>query len=177
VLVVGLLLGGAGSNGDHGAQHPSQPPAQAPVSVSAPPSTGAATVSACARVISALPLTLAGQDVRRTVSDPPSGAIQAWGDPAIVLRCGVARPKSLYPGSATEFQDASTVNYDVTGDGDANVWTSVDRAVYIAVTIPSKYQGADVMPIVSHAIATVLKPVCSTDQNEPDPAKLCTRRP
>jgi hypothetical protein len=178
VLIVGLLLGGAGSN-DKGATHPSQPTVLPPVTVSAPPSTSAATVSACAQVISGLPLTLAGQDVRRTESTPASGAIQAWGDPAIVLRCGVDRPKSLVPGSSAEYISTTGTSgpfYDVTTDDGANVYTSVDRAVYIAVTVPAKYHAAP-MPTISRAIAKVLPPVCSTDPNEPDPAKLCTRRP
>lgn len=47
---------------------------------------------ACARLIEALPRELAGQP-RRTVSGSAYAA--AWGDPAIVLRCGVPVPKSF----------------------------------------------------------------------------------
>jgi hypothetical protein len=176
--VVGLLLGGAGSSHDP-APVPSAGAVLPAVSVAAPPATDAATVSTCAQVISALPLVLDGQNLRRTVSEPASGLIQAWGDPAIVLRCGVARPKSLTPGSTAEFQSggvASGPYYDVTADNGANVWTTVDRSVYIAVTVPARYQGADVMPTVSRAIAKVLPAVCSTDSAEPDVTKLCTRR-
>lgn len=178
VVIVGLLLGGAGSS-DKPSQSPSQGAVLPPATVSAPPSTDSATVSACAQVISALPLTLDGQDVRRTVSTPASGAIQAWGDPAIVLRCGVSRPAALHPGSSVQFQSGGSSRgpyYDVTSAHGANVWTTVDRAVYIAVTVPSKYQGGDVMPTVSRAIAKVLPAVCSTDPQEPDVSKLCTRR-
>jgi hypothetical protein len=176
VIIAGLLIGGGSS--DKGAQHPSQQPSVlAPVSVSAPAATDAATVSRCAEVISALPLTLDGQSVRRSVSDPPSGAIQAWGSPAIVLRCGVSRPKDLVPGSHAEYYRVTTGGpyYDVTTQGGANVFTTVDRAVYIAVTVPAEYHS-DPMPTVSRAIAKVLPAVCSTDPDEPDPAKLCTRR-
>jgi hypothetical protein len=176
-LVVGLLIGGAGSS-DHGAQHPSASGSVLPpISASAPPSTGAVTVSKCAQVISALPLTLGGQDLRRTVSNPPSGQIQAWGDPAIVFRCGVSRPSSLVPGSSAQlfaFTHGGPF-YDVTSSSGANTYTTVDRAIYIAVTVPRKYHS-DPMPTLSRAIAKVLPAVCSTDPNEPDPAKLCTRR-
>jgi hypothetical protein len=178
VVVVGLFLGGAGSHGN-GAQHPSASGSVLPpVPVSAPPSTDAATVSRCADVISELPLVLDGQAVRRTVSDPPSGSVQAWGEPAIVLRCGVSRPKDLVPGSDAQLFAFTPGGpyYDVTTQHGANVFTAVDRAVYIAVTVPSKYHS-DPMPTVSRAIAKVLPAVCSTDPHEADPAKLCTRRP
>jgi hypothetical protein len=147
------------------------------VTVSAPPATDAATVSTCAQVISALPLTLDGQNLRRTVSDPASGLIQAWGDPAIVLRCGVARPKTLVPGDSTQIYGviAGGPFYDVTSNNGANVYTSIDRAVYIEITVPQKYHSDPIVP-VSKAIAKVLPAVCSTDPNEPDVTKLCTRR-
>jgi hypothetical protein len=177
VLVIGLLLGGAGSHDP--SPVPSAGAVLPAVTVAAPPATDAPTVSTCAQVISALPLILDGQNLRRTVSDPASGLVQAWGDPAIVLRCGVARPKSLVPGSSTEFQlggDRSGPYYDVTSANGADIWTTVDRAVYVDVTIPSKYLGLNVMPPVSRAIAKVLPAVCSIDPTEPDVTKLCTRR-
>jgi hypothetical protein len=178
VLIVGLVLGGAGSS-DSPSSHPTAGAVLPAVSVAAPPTPNSATVSTCAQVISALPLVLDGQNLRRTVSNPATGLIQAWGDPAIVLRCGVARPKSLVPGSSAEFQSGGVASgpfYDVTPGNGADVWTTVDRSVYIEVVVPQHYQGSDVMPAVSKAIAKVLPPVCSTDPNEPDPDKLCTRR-
>ena len=96
VVVVALLL----DSGGPGSSSPSKLPSVAPaVSVAAPPSSDDATIATCAQVISALPLQLDGQNLRRTTSNPPSPSIVAWGDPAIVLRCGVARPASLHPGS------------------------------------------------------------------------------
>jgi hypothetical protein len=178
VLVVGLLLGGAGSS--DGGAHPSAAGSVLPVvSASAPPSTSAATVSTCAQVISALPLTLDKQSLRRTESDPPSSQIEAWGDPAIVFRCGVSRPEDLVPGSSTEYilgGNRSGPYYDVTSANGAEIWTTVDRSIYVEVTVPTKYQGADVMPPLSRAIAKVLPSVCSVNDQEPDPDKLCTRR-
>jgi hypothetical protein len=178
VLVVGLLLGGAGSS--DGGAHPTAAGSVLPaVTVSAPPSTSAATVSTCAQVISALPLTLDHQDLRRTRSTPDSGQIQAWGDPSIVFRCGVSRPTDLVPGSSTEYilgGNRAGPYYDVTSANDAEIWTTVDRSIYIEVTVPTTYQGADVMPPVSRAIAKVLPAVCAVNDQEPNPDKLCTRR-
>jgi hypothetical protein len=154
-----------------------------PVSVTAPTDSSSATVTTCAQVISAMPLRLDGQDLRRTVSNPPSSSIVAWGDPAIVLRCGVARPADLVPGSSAQFISVTGQRgpyYDVKSNGDANVYTTVDRAVYIDLTIPSKYLSAPPLPTVSDAIARVLRPVCVAGQPWAGPLPprdtLCDRR-
>jgi hypothetical protein len=177
VIVVGLLLGGAGSSGPDAT--PTAGAALPAVTVSAPTSTDAATVAVCAQVISALPLRLAGQNVRGTVSTPPSPSIVAWGNPAIVLRCGVTRPKTLVPGSSVHFYSFGKATddpyYDVTTSNGANVYTTVDRAVYVEVSIPATYTAAPIVT-VSTAIAKVLPSVCSVDASEPDTSKLCTRR-
>lgn len=148
------------------------------ISVAAPPATDSATVSMCAQVISSLPLVLDGQDLRRTTSKPASGLIQAWGDPAIVVRCGVARPKTLVPGSDETVIGVITGGpfYFVTSAHGAQIYTTIDRAVYVDISVPAKYHS-DPVVAVSKAIAKVLPAVCSTDSaNEPDPDKLCTRR-
>jgi hypothetical protein len=111
---------------------------------------------------------------------PVTPFVVAWGDPAIVLRCGVNRPASLKPGSDKDLiagGDLSGAYYDVTRAGAANVYTAVDRAAYVSITIPSAYQGADQLPALNRAIITAMpKAVCSTDPQEPDVTKLCTRR-
>lgn len=159
----------------------SSPAVLPPVTVAAPQSSDARTVSTCANVISALPLVLSGQNLRRTVSDPPSPSIVAWGDPAIVLRCGVSRPADLKPNSGAQYVTGGVRTgpyYDVTQHGDANVWTTVDRAVYIEITVPVTYNSAPLTPI-SQAIAKVLKPVCEPQSSSGPlvPAnRLCTHR-
>jgi hypothetical protein len=177
VLALGLLLGGAGSS--DGGAHPSASGSVLPaITASAPPRTDAATVSTCAQVISALPLTLDHQDLRRTETQPASGQVQAWGDPAIVFACGVSRPEDLVPGSSVQYilgGNRAGPYYDVTPADGANVWTTVDRSIYISVTVPQKYQGGDVMPPISRAIAKVLPAVCTTG-DDPDVSRLCTRR-
>lgn len=180
VIVVGLLLGGAGSSGPS-----SKPTAGAPLptlTVSAPPSSDATTISTCAQVISALPLTLDGQALRLTVSKPASPSIVAWGDPAIVLRCGVARPATLKPGSSDQLFSAlgaSGPYFEVTRSGNANVYTFVDRAVYIDATVPAKYNSAP-LPTLATAIAKTLPAVCKPPPGPgetpvPDD-RLCSRR-
>ncbi len=179
-LIVAVALGvGAANGGFSGGGAGSAAPSGPLPAVTAPSPPNAATQqAACTRVLEKLPVSL-GKLAPRTVHTAASTVV-AWGEPAVVLSCGVARPKALHPGSSTEFVAGGELSgpyYDVTKRGNANVYTTVDRAAYVAVTIPSKYQGADYLPPLSRAIAAALPPVCTTDNTAPDPAKLCTRRP
>jgi hypothetical protein len=79
VLTVGLLAGCAGG-GNGGSED---------VSIDSP-APHARDRAVCARILAALPDSLAGEP-RRSVA--PRGALgAAWGDPAMVLTCGVDRP-------------------------------------------------------------------------------------
>jgi hypothetical protein len=130
-------------------------------------------------VLVELPVQLGTLAPRVVNPRPDSPYIVAWGNPPVVLRCGVDRPKALVPGSSAEFINGGDVAgpyFDVTRGQDGNVYTTVDRAPYISITVPTKYQGGTVLPPLSTAIAKALPAVCSTDPNEPDPDKLCTRR-
>jgi len=70
------------------------------------PDLSAADAAACRDLVDALPDTLAGQDRVDVTGDTSYGA--AWGDPAIVLTCGVGEPADL--------TDTSTcVQMDTTG--------------------------------------------------------------
>lgn len=63
-----------------------------PVAVDAP-RLDAADARACARLVDDLPQELAGQHRREVSGD--RGTAAAWGDPAIVLTCGVGSPPGL----------------------------------------------------------------------------------
>jgi hypothetical protein len=80
-VLAALLVGcGGGEDGD-GA-----------VEVDAPSAEGAAR-QACEELITRLPYELAGHRARQT--DPDDALAAAWGDPAIVLRCGVGMPEEF----------------------------------------------------------------------------------
>jgi len=143
---------------------------------SAPPQADT-EAAACAKVLAQLPVTLRGLDSRVVHTRPDTPFVVAWGDPAVVLRCGVARPGALKPGSGAEFilgGNPAGPFYDVQKEGDANVWTTVDRAAYVSITVPAKY-AADPVPTLSRAIAKALPPVCQVDPTAPN-RDLCTRR-
>jgi hypothetical protein len=89
----------------------------------------------------------------------------------------VDRPKTLVPGDSRQLFSFTPNGpaFDVTSANGAQVFTTVDRAIYISVSVPAKYHSAP-MPAISRAIAKVLPAVCSTDPNTKDVGKLCTRR-
>lgn len=157
-----------------------------PAVTAAAPPTNAANEVPCTSVLEALPTQLDGLDARQVVSNPSSPFVVGWGNPAVVLRCGVARPAELHPASTTDFQLISPpsgtagVYWDVTSRGSDEIYTSVDRAVYIEVSVPSTY-GAGPMPALSGLIAQALPAVCVGGQAESGTLvptdQLCTHRP
>ena len=107
-----------------------------------------------------LPDEVAGQD-QRTVQ-PPEALAAAWGDPPIVLRCGVKKPALLRPDSSCFVANdvgwfAELDGRPVTGlqpvDEDV-VFTTVGRSAYVEVTVPPAYEpAADALVDLSGAIS------------------------
>lgn len=161
VLVVVLVLvrvldDGDGGSGDDGSavadvDGPGQQRADLPVlPVDAPPPTPEAD-AACPALVQALPLDLAGEPARLVDSDTPYAA--AWGDPAVVLVCGVPQPEGLVPGEGLITIDA--VTWYVEQSEEATTWTAVDRGVYVRVTLPPGVDSAPVT-LLSGPIADTL---------------------
>ena len=152
-----------------------------PLDLSAPPQA-TAQAAACTKVLAQLPVQLNNLAPRIVHPSPPTPFVVAWGNPAVILRCGVDRPKSLVAGSSTQYFQNGTAadgpNFDVTKADGANVFTTVDRAAYISITVPSKYQGGTAVPPLSDAIAKALPAVCSIPDNNGNTGSLplCTRR-
>ena len=112
-------------------------------------------------MISSLPVQLDKYLPRQVHPFPyTSAAVAAWGDPAVVLQCGVPRPADLKPEStAIGFQINSNVYWFQSSDSKNNIFVAVDRAVYIKVTVPKAYTQPP-LPTLSDAIASVLPAVC-----------------
>lgn len=176
-MIVALGLGALTGDSDP-SSNPATAPASGAISASAPPRADV-DAAPCAKVLAQLPVNLGKLAPRVVRTKPDSPFVVAWGNPAVVLRCGEAKPKQLVPGSAERLQNAGSVAgpyFIVTNKDGANVWTSVDRAAYVSVTIPAQYQGGDIMPPLGAAIAKALPAVCSADPATPDIDKLCARR-
>ncbi len=129
------------------------------VDVVAPRPTGI-TKEQCVALIAAVPDQVAGQGQRAVTPDDALAA--AWGDPAIVLRCGVQRPALLRRDSACFAVNdvgwfAEHGGRPVTGrtavEGDV-VFTTIGRSAYVELTVPSDYEpAADALVDVAEAVA------------------------
>jgi len=108
--------------------------------VEVPPVTPEADAS-CPALMSTLPLELTGEPSRRVQSETPYA--YAWGDPAIVLVCGVDRPAG-YVAGVSAIQINGVQWYVDTDDPDTTVWTTVDRPVYVQISLPASVDSAPV---------------------------------
>jgi hypothetical protein len=146
-----------------------------------------ATLGKCAQLLSALPVqidatTAAGAATlapRRVIATPANAQVLAWGDPAVVLICGVSRPAALAPNSSNLLAGFNDVFWLPTTSKSQTVFTTVDRSIYIQVTVPSA-QDVQPLPIIATAVAKVLPPVCQVQgegETQVPTASLCTHRP
>ena len=119
--------------------------------VEVPPATPQADAS-CPALITTLPFELAGEPSRRVDSATPHA--YAWGDPAIVLVCGVDRPGGFVVGTSA-IQINGVQWYVDTSDPDATVWTTVDRPVYVQVTLPPEVDSAPVTALTPQIAAAL----------------------
>ena len=109
--------------------------------VPVPPATPG-TDASCPRFMSDLPVELAAQRSRPVRSDTPYA--YAWGEPPIVLRCGVERPAGFVRDA--QVFDIDGVSWFVDdSDPDQYVYTAVDRPVYVEVTVPSSIDSEPVV--------------------------------
>ncbi|MGY1696957.1 DUF3515 domain-containing protein [Geodermatophilus sp. SYSU D00814] len=120
--------------------------------VEVPPPTPEAD-AACPALMGALPLDLLGEPARLVDSDTPYAA--AWGDPAVVLVCGVPQPEGLDAGAG--LLQINEVTWFVEQSDEATVWTAVDRAVFVRVTLPPDVDSAPVT-VLSDVLADTLPP-------------------
>lgn len=130
-----------------------------PLPVEVPPVTPEAD-AACPALMSALPLELAGERSRPVQSDSPFA--YAWGDPAVVLVCGVDRPEGWVVG-ASAIQINGVSWYVDTADPETTVWTAVDRPVYVEMRLPASVDSAPVTALTTEIAAAL-------ERREPDPA-------
>lgn len=137
-------------------------PDNGPLAVPAAPSPGAEG-RYCTVLMEALPDDLVGS-ARRALADPQPG-VAAWGDPAVILRCGLPDPAELTcSAQLTQFTDpdGGSVAWLRLSDSSAVTYIAVDRPVRIAVTLPP---GTGIGPVqqLSQLIAADLpvRSVCT----------------
>ncbi|NUU24197.1 MAG: DUF3515 family protein [Streptomycetaceae bacterium] len=98
----------------------------------------------CKDLDAQLPSEVLGHGARKTV--PDSKLTAAWGNPAIVLRCGVPKPVSLRPGDPNydPEQNALGANgvdwtFEFLGKDKGVRLTTLHREVNVELTVPAKY--------------------------------------
>lgn len=181
-MILALLIGNITNDDGKDDARPTAPSSQqalTPVRVPAPPANPAAD-AACTSLLGKLPINLATTDGELSGRSAQSTwtYVAAWGEPAVVLRCGVPRPAGLGPGSAEQLfsaNGAKGVYWLPERKNDVTVWTSVDRAVYVEVSVPTSYRQPP-LGAIADAIGAALPVVCAVDPTVTDPAKLCTHR-
>lgn len=110
------------------------------------PSPGAASV--CDSLAAALPATVGGA-ARRTVV-PATTATAAWGDPPVVLRCGVPAPAALSATSLLTTVDG--VDWFAEQLTAGVLLTATGRSVLVQVAVPDAYEPAAVLTDLAGAV-------------------------
>ncbi|TKV61428.1 DUF3515 domain-containing protein [Nakamurella flava] len=181
-IAVGVLAVVAVIVGSVVARSASAPDPNAPLALGPVPAPGAAD-PACVALMRALPDQLAGLD-RRTVSglgalpdvsgsatsapadqaDLDVGAVAAWGEPPVVLRCGVQTPTELTCSAPVQVVDGVTW-LPLTNVADPTRGTTyllADRSVRVALTIPPTANSGPWQQVSSIVAATLpAEPVCT----------------
>jgi hypothetical protein len=90
----------------------------------------------CEALIADVPRSVAG----KKNLDVPGRVAAAWGDPAIILRCGVEKPEGLKPTSRCF--DVSDVGWLAETTADGYLFTTIGRTFNVSVEVPKAYDPA-----------------------------------
>jgi hypothetical protein len=120
------------------------------------PSPSAKASAICGRLYAALPAKVDG--LTRHTLEPASRLTAGWGDPTVVLRCGVPRPEVLTPGAKTydPTSDAAVVNgvswLTQALQGGGYRFTTTGRKAFVEVNVPGRY-APEINPLADLAAA------------------------
>jgi hypothetical protein len=122
------------------------------------PSPGATARKLCQNLDKVLPAKVDGE--RREDPSPASALTAGWGDPAIILRCGVARPPKMVDPKVAEGRDPNAVAGGVEGvnwlmekqDGGGYRFTSASRRAYVEVSVEQGRDSSSVLIDLAPAI-------------------------
>ncbi|MEU2926521.1 DUF3515 domain-containing protein [Streptomyces sp. NPDC007251] len=113
------------------------------------PSPDARTAAVCRDLHRVLPQKLDGR--RRDDPTPRSAYTAGWGNPAIILRCGVVRPPKMIDPKVAEGGDPDAIAGGVNGvdwlmekQGDGT-WrfTTAGRVAYVQISLPAGMSAQD----------------------------------
>jgi Protein of unknown function (DUF3515) len=127
-----------------------------PLGLAVVPAPSASSVD-CIRLMAALPGELDGGELgsleRRQLAAPVPAGAAAWGEPPVVLRCGLNRPPDLT--ATSRLLAVSGVQFlEIVNPGTSS-WAAVDRSVYVVVDLPP-ISGSGPLQQIANAIANTL---------------------
>jgi hypothetical protein len=115
------------------------------------PGPGAKVTKLCQNLDRTLPSEVDGRD--RRDPEPASALTAGWGDPAIILRCGVERPAEMSDPEA-DGVEADGVGWLLQKRADGSFrFTTTLRKAYVEVTIPKDRTADGLAPLVDLAPA------------------------
>ena len=130
-------------------------PAPQPVAIAAAPAPQADS-DACRALMAVLPDDL-GDYRRAQAMAPVPASTAAWqaepGSDLVVLRCGIDRPDDFSASAPLQAVD-EVLWFRIPGD-DRTTWVTVDRPVYIALTLPDG-SGPTPIQLLSRAVAQAM---------------------
>jgi len=106
--------------------------------------------TACHGLVEALPDSVA--DLERREVDGHYGA--AYGDPPIVLRCGVGRPDQLM----TTCMEVDGIDWFLEKTDEGATVTTVGRTPAVELVVPADYLGSDLLADLSAAVNEHTRP-------------------
>ncbi len=106
------------------------------VAVSPPPPPTPQAIDRCSDLNAALPDRV--DEAERRPTDPVSALTAAWGDPTVVLRCGVERPSGL--SATSHLETINGVDWLLVERPGERVFTAVGREFYVELTVPAGYE-------------------------------------
>ncbi|MCW2666824.1 MAG: hypothetical protein JWN57_1786 [Frankiales bacterium] len=126
--------------------------------VPVPSASASLVVQSCARLLAALPESLDPGVTRRQVTGDGTRTA-AWGDPAVTLECGVDRPTRAEPPTELGPPDRTELVAFTTRDvGAGTRWTTSNRAVTVAVTVPDAYDAQVLTELLDPLLDTLPAP-------------------
>ncbi|MEU9734087.1 DUF3515 domain-containing protein [Streptomyces sp. NPDC048002] len=132
------------------------------------PSPGTEVAGLCRKLDDVLPAKVAGES--RRDPEPASALTAGWGNPEIILRCGVERPPKMTDPKVADGGDPDAVAGGVNGvdwlmerqDSGAYRFTSANREAYVEVRVAEGVDSSavliDLAPAVKKAIPEGIAP-------------------
>lgn len=130
--------------------------APGPLGLAAVPAP-AADSTECTRLLGALPQELDGAELgvlrRRQLRAPGPAGVAGWGEPPVVLRCGLERPPELT--ATSRLLAISGVEFLEVPSSGMSTWVAVDRPVYIVVALPPRSGSGPLQQIATVILHTL----------------------